>query len=331
MPSPPLNLVTTPSPRSAAVGGGDFAASNRNGHVIIGGKGSNEQALSDVWVSPFVTFVLSSLLICPIQEFDYINQFWNEVSISPGQPAPRWGASGGIDIYTAPIQDPLVPGPNNTFYLAGGQSNGSALPLSDAWQLNISGTLSSNLPNSVQGSWTLRPISLLPPTFEQAGTVIGEQVIVYGGCLTSPNSNASCAGQSSYVIDMNTNTAISPGPCPAPRVGASLAPNFNTFSSSFASQVFLLLGTFDTDLWQDNGGLKMGEVAVLDFNTGSWIRVLPSGDPGTSGHPSFPSPRQGASVLSSSVGLLGSSRQNVSDTIVFGGRDASGNYFSEVG
>jgi hypothetical protein len=266
-----------------------------------------------------------------LQEYDYNNQFWRQVVVSPGGPSPRWGASGGIDIRTAPVQDPLVPGPNNTFLLAGGQSEANlANSLSDIWQFAISGTLSSNLPDSVTGSWSHRTVDHLPSRFRQAGTVIGQQIVVAGGCSVSPTANASCAEQDAYVINPQTNSRIAPGPCPAPRTNGILTPNLNEFSSNFASQAFLLLGTFDRTLWYDDGGLLRGEVAVLDVNTGSWSRVLPSGDPGTTGRQSFPSPREGASVFSSPTGLVGLSRSGVSDAIIFGGRDASGTYLSEV-
>ena len=186
------------------------------------------------------------------------------------------------------------------------------------------------MPDSVTGSWTPRQIGNLPTKFQQAGTVIGQQIITYGGCSIPPNSSFSCEGQDSYVINVPTGLNIPPAPCPAPRQNAVLVPNFNDFSTAFVSQVFLLLGTFNTSLWQDDGGLLHGEVAVLDINTGSWSRVLPSGDPGTRNGSSFPSPRQGAAAFASSIGLVGSSRPSFSDTIVFGGRDASGTYLSEV-
>jgi hypothetical protein len=70
--------------------------------------------------------------------------------------------------------------------------------------------------------------------------------------------------------------------------------------------------------------------AVLDVNAGTWSRILPSGDPGTSGNISFPSPREGAAVLSFASNLVGDKQSTASDTIVFGGRDASGNYLSDV-
>ena len=47
---------------------------------------------------------------------------------------------------------------------------------------------------------------------------------------------------------------------PAPRIGAALAPNLNSASASFEQQVFLLLGTFNSSEWQDDGGLDKGEV-----------------------------------------------------------------------
>lgn len=58
--------------------------------------------------------------------------------------------------------------------------------------------------------------------------------------------------------------------------------------------------------------------------------MLPSGDPGQNGKAAFPSPRQGAAVLSSSTTLVGSTRTIASDTIVFGGQDASNNYLNEI-
>lgn len=74
--------------------------------------------------------------------------------------------------------------------------------------------------------------------------------------------------------------------------------------------------------------------AVLDINTGTWSRVLPAGDPGsvTGGPPTFPSPREGAVAFSFQQGLVGDSetRGLVSDTIVFGGKDALGNYLNEI-
>lgn len=69
---------------------------------------------------------------------------------------------------------------------------------------------------------------------------------------------------------------------------------------------------------------------ILNAQTGAWSRVLPAGDPGTTGKPAFPSPREGAAVFSWTSALVGGSRSSATDTIVFGGRDANGNYLSEL-
>jgi hypothetical protein len=55
---------------------------------------------------------------------------------------------------------------------------------------------------------------------------------------------------------------------------------------------------------------------ILDIETGSWTRVLPSGDPGSSGTETFPSPRQGAAAVTYTSGLVGNSRSSSTDTIV---------------
>ncbi|KDR83756.1 hypothetical protein GALMADRAFT_236113 [Galerina marginata CBS 339.88] len=314
-PSPPANLQRAPPSRSAALFGTDFAASNRHGFVVIGGQGSDGKALSDTW------------------EYDFNNQFWSEVVLSPGAPSPRWGASGGIDIRTPPIQDAIVPGPNNTFYLAGGFNGNTVSPLSDVWRLNVSGTLSSNLPDSVQGSWEHLTINSLPGRVSQAGAVISHQVIATGGCdsnVSPTATNATCPKQDAFIIDALSQAAVTPSSCPAPRVAPVLVPNMNTFSTAFGSQVFLLLGSFNSSLWQDSNGLVRGEVAILDINTGSWTRILPSGDPDSSGVVRFPSPREGAAALSFSEALVGNSRPTSSDTIIFGGQDTNGSFLSDV-
>lgn len=185
--------------------------------------------------------------------------------ISPGGPSPRWGASGGIDVRVAPISDSTVPGPNNTVYLAGGVDEQGPVSLSDVWELHLSGALSSNLPNSSFGSWQHVPIGKLPAFVNQAGTVIGGQIVAAGGCNSSTASDESCAQQGSYVLNTATNSQISPKACPAPRYGGALTQNFNSFSSSFASQVFLLLGLLDSSKWSDGGGLVNGEVVCYTF------------------------------------------------------------------
>ncbi|KAJ7591083.1 hypothetical protein C8J56DRAFT_1003660 [Mycena floridula] len=311
-PSPAPNLPTlNPTERSAAISGCDFAASNRHGFIVIGGLGNNNNPLSDIW------------------EYDFINQFWTQINVSPGGPSPRYGAAGGIDIRTAPQQDRVVPGPNNTFYYAGGYDGSKALPLSDVWRLSVSGTLSSNLPHAVSGSWEFLNTSTLPSRVDIASTVLFQQIVAAGGCSTLSN-NDSCATGDSYIINTQTRTANTPGSCPAPRKGASLIPNLNTNSASFATQVFLLLGTFDQSEWSDDGALEKGEVDILDVDTGTWSRILPSGDPGTSGHATYPVPREGAAVISSPGPLVGSSRESLSDTMIFGGRDSSGKYLDDI-
>ncbi|KAF5331522.1 hypothetical protein D9611_007682 [Ephemerocybe angulata] len=316
IPSPPANLASTPPARSAAISGIDIAASNRHAFIIIGGKGSNSVALSDVWA------------------FDFTNQFWSQISPTNAGPTPRWGASGGIDLQTPPIQDPVLPGPNNTFYLAGGFDGRTIYPLSDTWRLNVSGTLSANLPNSVMATWEKIPVAqTLPSKVRQGGSIIGQRIISTGGCSTAideNNGDPSCAQQDSYVLDIARRSSISPGPCPAPRLDPVLVPNANVYSTNFASQVFLALGTFNNSLWSDGNGLSRGEIDVLDVNTGSWSRILPSGDPGSTGEVAYPAPREGAASFSYERALVGASRNGISDTIIFGGRDSSGKYLSDM-
>lgn len=124
----------------------------------------------------------------------------------------------------------------------------------------MSGVLSSNLPNNVNGSWEHHTFDNLPALCKQASTVVGGQIVAVGGCNIAATSNDSCAQQNSYVLDTATNNGISPGSCAAPRFGGALARNYNSFSSSFSSQVFLLVGLFDDSLWNDGGGLQKGEV-----------------------------------------------------------------------
>ncbi|KAJ7744440.1 hypothetical protein DFH07DRAFT_22032 [Mycena maculata] len=328
-PSPPVTLQQTPPARSAAVSGVDSAASNRDGFIVLGGKGADGAALSDVW------------------EFDFTNQFWAEVTISPGGPSARWGSSGGIDTRVPPVSDPVLPGPNNTLWLWGGENGQSSF--SDLWRLNISGTLSSNMPNSAVGSWEHLPLANLPETVGQGGGVSGDQIVFSGGCNTTSFSGDACALQDTYIINAGANGATESAAlkCPAPRLSPTVVPNGNVVSVTFSNQMFLLLGTFNTSLWNDSGGLEAGEVvsyilpkvtiisaavfqAVLDTNSQSWTRIIPSGDPGTSGTPSFPSPRDGAVAVMSPLSLVGQSRTSSSDIIVFGGRDMDGNYLSEL-
>ncbi|EKM59169.1 uncharacterized protein PHACADRAFT_86460, partial [Phanerochaete carnosa HHB-10118-sp] len=300
----------SPPARSAAISGQDLAASYRNGHVVIGGRGNDGEPLNDTW------------------EFDYTNHFWSQVKITTPGPSV-FAAAGGNDPRT-PFDATAL---SNFFFVAGGFTGEKATSLSNIWKLTIAGTLSSNLPNLTTGTWEqIHPNNQSLPAVGGSATAVvlqGSQqhVVAVGGCDTSTNSTAACAQGQPYVIDIDTSSNTAPANCPAPRIGASLAPNLNTASQSFDQQVFLLLGTFDSSQWQDDGGLDQGEVDVFNFNAGTWARILPAGDP-VDGHPTFPSPREGAAVFSLGQPLVGSAA--ASDTIVFGGKDATGNYLSEV-
>lgn len=308
-PSPPDNLASPPPARSAAISGQDLAASYRNGHVVIGGRGI-DGPLSDVW------------------EFDYTNQFWSNVSIQGNVPPARFAAGGGNDPSNPFNPETLA----NSFYIVGGFTGDDALSLSDAWQLSIKGTLASNVPDGLSGSWqqiTLQNKSL-PAMGGSATAVVFENtnshVIAVGGCGNATSSTAACALAQAYVLNVDSKSNTAPGYCPAPRIGATLAPNL--VSSNFRSQVFMMLGTFNKSEWDDGGGLDQGEVDIFNFDGGTWARVLPAGDPGSDGTPTFPSPREGAVAFS--LGQAATGTESATDTIVFGGRDANGNYLNEV-
>ena len=293
----------------------------------MGGQGINAQALSDVWVRPH-SFTLAFLLM-PHQEFDYINQFWSQVTVSPGAPPPRWSASGGRD-YRTPAD---VPSTNTTFYMSGGTDGHSMFPIDEVWQFKISGALSSNLAtNDTFGSWSNQTIGNTPgSSVNQASAVLGTTVVSVSGCNSTADSSNTCAESNFYIVNTGSpSSETSLLSCPAPRYGGALVFNPSTASSSFASQVFLILGTFNSSYWDDQGGLQRGEVAVLDTETGVWSRVLPAGDPGTTGIPTFPTPREGAVAYSFNEALVGSNRNSAADTIVFGGQDENGTYLDEV-
>ena len=206
------------------------------------------------------------------QEFDFGHQFWAQVNVVGPQPPARWGAAGGRDSRTPSIQDIKFSAPNNSYYLAGGFDGKNPIPLSDVWRFNITGTLSSNNVNELIGSW--EHISLSAPgalrtaaLVDLAGTIVwqGEQqhIAAMGGCNATTSADASCAEGNSFVINVDASTSTSPPPCPAPRIGAALAPNMNPTSQSFQSQVFLLLGVYNTSLWDDDNGLNQGEIVSL--------------------------------------------------------------------
>lgn len=153
-------------------------------------------------------------------------------------------------------------GLNNSFYLVGGQNQNSVSPLSDVWQLNVSGTLSPNNPHQVFGSWQSISVSTLPSMQGLASTVISQQIISSGGCDGSTPADGSngCAVGNSFIINTLSQSSISPASCPAPRYEGVMVANMNGASSSFSSQAFLLLGTFDSNKWDDAGGLSRGEI-----------------------------------------------------------------------
>lgn len=161
--------------------------------------------------------------------------------------------------------------PTNSFYVAGGFDDQSAISLSDMWRFNVSGTLSSNLPKDVVGSW--EKLSLLNHSLPAIGgsataTVMqspDQLIAAVGGCNLASGADAACAEGDSFIISVDSTNTVRVGGCPAPRTGASLAHNPSDASLSFSSQVFLLLGTFNTTVWDDNGGLDLGEVVSLVF------------------------------------------------------------------
>lgn len=270
------------------------------------------------------------------------------MDVSGGQGPSRSHAVGGKDNrVTFNISGSSL---TNTFYLAGGVDSSGPVSLSDTWQLTLSGTLSSNNAHALSGSWSETSLdsSLTSALSGAGGTVVQEEVVAIGGCTGTSNANASCASQVSYVINLSNNGITNPATCVAPREGAAVAANENGVLSNFGTQVFVVSGLFDTSMWNDDGGSSKGEVVsnsylvpcateaesclkdVLDISAGSWSRILPSGDPGNDNHPTFPSAREGAAALSFNTGLVGSSRSSYTDTVMYGGRDVSGNYLSEL-
>jgi hypothetical protein len=195
-----------------------------------------------------------------LQEYDFNNQFWSEVSVSAGGPSARWGAAGGGDRRVLTVQDPNLAFPNNTLYLAGGYDGSTLSSLSDVWQLHLSGTLSPNLPNAVTGSWEQSTIGDLPRILSPASTLVQRTIVSFGGCNGSSVSDDSCASQSAFEVMTGNDQTESISACPAPRRGAALVQNMNSASDGFSSQVFALLGNFDHQHWSDGGALEKGGV-----------------------------------------------------------------------
>jgi hypothetical protein len=133
---------------------------------------------------------------------------------------------------------------------------------------NVSGTLSSNLPNDSVGSFEKVPLDNIPGMVGQGGGVMFDQIVSSGGCnaTSTAGDSSACAVQNTYVINAGggqSATAVPALNCPAPRLDPTVIPNGNKFSNSFTSQMLLLFGTFNTSLWDDGGGLKDGEVVRL--------------------------------------------------------------------
>jgi hypothetical protein len=148
--------------------------------------------------------------------------------------------------------------------MAGGTDGVKTFPLSEVWRLHLSGTLSSNLPNSASGSWDRMTIGSFPARVGDGGTIVGQQLVAMGGCGVA-QTNTSCASQDSFVIDVARKSGISPAACPLPRLGPAVTPNFNPFTPSFASQAFVVLGTFNQSLWKDDGSLEKGGIVCVFF------------------------------------------------------------------
>lgn len=181
-------------------------------------------------------------------------------------PSSRWGASGGIDPTDTPNSGNDV---SNGFIIVGGSDAESNFPLSEIWELNITGTLASDV-NSLQGIW--RDLSLssnVPGKSDSGGALVPKsqarpaRIAITGGCgqNSSPlSANLTCIDTSTFVLTADPGSSASIAQCPAPRLGPVVVPNLNSASASFASQAFLLLGTFNESMWNDNGGLEKGEV-----------------------------------------------------------------------
>lgn len=215
------------------------------------------------------------------QAYNFQNQFWTSIRLIGTPPSARWGAVGGIDPVIMPSSGNNV---STIFNIAGGANNQTAFPSSELWQLNITGTLASDL-FTIQGVWEniSVPSSPLPGKVEAGGALISQsqatqtRIAISGGCgpgISPTNTNVSCIDPSTYVLTVSPSSSMSVGQCPAPRLGPVLVPNLNTASSSFASQTFMLLGTFDTSSWNDSGGLSHGEVVSLMAISGHSTNVL---------------------------------------------------------
>jgi hypothetical protein len=192
------------------------------------------------------------------------------VKVSGDVPSSRWAAAGGNDIRTSFIQDPHLTTPNNTFYVAGGFGDKGGISLSDLWRFDITGTLSPNLPDNVEGSWDkiILQNSSLPALGGSATSAVfstpNQFIAAIGGCDTAMGTEPTCALNTTFVLNVGAANDVLIPSCPAPRSGATVSPNYSGASSTFTSQVFQMLGTFDSSQWQDDGGLNKGEVVRME-------------------------------------------------------------------
>ncbi|KZP00127.1 hypothetical protein CALVIDRAFT_560729 [Calocera viscosa TUFC12733] len=313
VPNMPSGLDASPPPRSLAVAGGDYAASYRTAFTMYGGLGTGGP-LDDLW------------------SFDFISQFWSAGKINASVPGPgaRYGASGGTDPLIADAQQ------LTTSMIIVGGSDGTNF-YNDAWELLITGTLSSNNVNMTVGTWNkLSPNNpnLSPaPLQGQANIVLpGSLVTIVGGCNTTASTlnNATCATPWANALSFPSGNpgegptwAQMSASCPGARYAATLAPNLNmAASSTFSQQAFMMFGWLDPAQWN---GTYQGEVDILNAETGDWSRIVPSNGG------SVPSPRYGAVAVSHSSVMVGNSDIAASDTVVFGGVDsATGTYLNDL-
>ncbi|KZT60171.1 hypothetical protein CALCODRAFT_515554 [Calocera cornea HHB12733] len=312
VPNTPNGLNASPPPRSLAVAGGDYAASYRTAFTMYGGLGTGGP-LDDLW------------------SFDFISQFWSAGRINTSIPGPgaRYGASGGTDPLVANAQQ------LTTSMIIVGGSDGTNF-YNDAWELLITGTLSSNNVNMTEGTWNkLSPgnANLAPAALEGQARVVlpGSTLAVVGGCNTTASTlnNATCAIPWANALTFPSgNPAQGPSwaqmsaSCPGARYAATLAPNLNMASSAFQQQAFMMFGWLDPAQWN---GTYQGEVDILNAGSGDWSRIVPSNGG------SVPSPRYGAVAVSHSSVMVGNSDVAASDTVVFGGVDiATGTYLNEL-
>ena len=124
---------------------------------------------------------------------------------------------------SAAVSDPIVAGPNNTFYLAGGFDGQNALSLSDIWKFEVAGVLTANNVGDVVGSWTqVDNTEKLPTRVRQGGVIMPSAFVASAGGCSSADSGDSCAQQDAFVVNVNDTVENSFEGCAAPRVGPGM-------------------------------------------------------------------------------------------------------------